>query len=291
MQHGIFLPSALIYGNNVLKILFIWNILAVNQSRHLAKNSLLCCIHNTCYSNEPLTWASQIIHMNSKISEIFFSIQGEGPYAGVPQVFVRFFECNMHCVWCDTPGSIGDGKREFKEFSADDLLERVDSFYEDCHSVSITGGEPLLQADFLKSFCRGLHQAHKKVYLDTNGTLPDALESVIKGIDIIAMDIKLPSSTRQKSFWPEHSQFLKIARQREVFIKVVVSLNTRRDEVQKAARLVADVDPEILFILQPNYLDMKKGVIEECVEHQKSCAKILKDVRILPQMHKFMKLR
>jgi len=54
---------------------------------------------------------------------------------------------------------------------------------------------------------------------------------------------------------------------------------------------VAAIDPKILFILQPNYLDMKKGIIEECVEYQKLCAKILKDVRILTQAHKFMKLR
>jgi len=229
--------------------------------------------------------------MKAKISEIFFSIQGEGPYAGVPQVFVRFFECNMHCAWCDTPASIGDGKHEFKEFSAGDLLDRVDSLGEDCHSVSITGGEPLLQADFLKSFCRSLQGHGRKVYLDTNGTLPQALEALINDIDIIAMDIKLPSSTGQKAFWSAHSKFLKIARRREVFIKAVISLNTRPDEVLKAARLVAEIDPKILLILQPNYLDMKKGVIDECLKHQKVCAKILKDVRILPQMHKFMKLR
>ena len=54
---------------------------------------------------------------------------------------------------------------------------------------------------------------------------------------------------------------------------------------------MAAIDPGILFILQPNYLDMKKGIIEECVGYQKLCAKILKDVRILPQVHKFMKLR
>jgi organic radical activating enzyme len=131
----------------------------------------------------------------------------------------------------------------------------------------------------------------KKIYLDTNGVLPDALRETIKDIDIIAMDIKLPSSTKQRAFWKEHREFLEIASRKEVFVKAVISLDTRQEEVLKAAKLVAAIDPKILFILQPNYLDMKKGIIEECVEHQKSCAKILKDVRILPQVHKFMKLR
>ncbi len=229
--------------------------------------------------------------MNAKILEIFRSIQGEGKYAGVPQVFVRFFECNMHCVWCDTPASIGDGKREYQTFSLEETLAQVNAAYENAHSVSITGGEPLLQKDFLKSFCHALQLQGRQVYLDTNGTLPDALKAIIKDIDIIAMDIKLPSSTQQKSFWKEHAEFLKVAKGKEVFVKVVISLNTHVDEILKAARLVEAIDPEILFILQPNYLDMKKGVIEQCVGHQKSCAKILKDVRILPQVHKYMKLR
>jgi len=229
--------------------------------------------------------------MNAKLIEIFHSIQGEGLYVGVPQVFVRFFECNMHCTWCDTPHSIGDGKREYEELSLKQVMAKIHALYGHAHSVSLTGGEPLLQKDFLKSLSHELHAQGKKTYLDTNGTLPQALGEMIKDIDIIAMDIKLPSSTKQRAFWKEHEEFLKIAATRQVFVKNVISLDTKKEEIIKAAKLVASVDPNILFILQPNFLDMKKGVIEQCVEHQKSCAKILKDVRILPQVHKFMKIR
>src|SRR5580698_6067259 len=169
--------------------------------------------------------------MNAKILEIFHSIQGEGRYAGVPQVFVRFFECNMHCVWCDTPASIGDGKREYKDLSLEDTLKQVNALYSNAHSVSITGGEPLLQKDFLKSFCHALHREGKKIYLDTNGTLPEALAETVKDIDIIAMDIKLPSSTQQKAFWQEHKEFLRIAARKEVFVKTVIALNTKVEEI------------------------------------------------------------
>ncbi|MBF0490543.1 MAG: 7-carboxy-7-deazaguanine synthase QueE [Candidatus Omnitrophica bacterium] len=229
--------------------------------------------------------------MNAKVLEVFRSIQGEGRYVGLPQVFVRLFECNMHCVWCDTPHSIGDVKKNYKEVNAADLLKQVDELYEGCHSVSITGGEPLLQPDFLKGFCKALKASKKKIYLDTNGTLPEALKGIIKDVDIVAMDLKLPSSTKDRCYWPEHKEFLKIANQKEVFIKTVVSLSTDTEDVMKAARLVASVDPKILFILQPNYLDLKKDIIEQCVGYQNACAKILKDVRILPQVHKFMKIR
>ena len=230
-------------------------------------------------------------YMTAKLLEIFRSIQGEGKYVGVAQVFVRLFECNMHCVWCDTPASIGDTKRHYKEINGEDLLKQVEALYEGCHSVSITGGEPLLQKDFLKGFCHALHRMQRKVYLDTNGTLPEALAEVIKDVDIIAMDIKLPSSTKQKAFWHEHKEFLHIARRKDVFVKTVVSLDTHLGDVIKAAKLVANVDPDMLFILQPNYFEMKKGIIEQCVDWQKNAAKFLKDVRIVPQVHKSMKLR
>lgn len=227
----------------------------------------------------------------ARIIEVFRSIQGEGRYAGLPQVFVRLFECNMHCVWCDTPHSIGDGKREYKEIDIQALLSQVEGLFEGCHSVSITGGEPLLQDEFLQDFCRALKKSKKKVYVDTNGTLPLALKRMIKDVDIIAMDLKLPSSTKDKAYWKEHLEFLRIARRKEVFIKLVVSLETKADEIIKAAKLVASVDPKILLILQPNYLDLKKGVVEQCLVHQQACARYLKDVRIMPQVHKFMKLR
>ena len=227
----------------------------------------------------------------AKILEVFRSIQGEGRYVGLPQVFVRLFECNMHCVWCDTPHSIGDGKREYQEISAEALLAQVDALYDGAHSVSITGGEPLLQDEFLKGFCHALKKSKKKIYLDTNGTLPAALKKIIKDVDVIAMDIKLPSSTKDRAYWNEHKEFLKIARRKEVFIKMVVSVDTDAHEVMKAGKLVASIDPKILFILQPNWLDMKKGVIENCVAYQQQLSGILKDVRIIPQTHKMMKLR
>jgi len=229
--------------------------------------------------------------LDAKVLEIFQSVQGEGKYAGCSQVFVRFFECNMHCVWCDTPHSIGDGKREFTVMTTAAIIKEMQRIRRSASSVSITGGEPLLQADALVELLPRLKKLKWQVYLDTNGTLPDALAKVIKDVDVVAMDIKLPSSTGEKAYWKEHEAFLKIARRKDVFIKNVVSLKTKPEEILHAAKLVAAVDPAITFYLQPNFLDMKKGVIDICLQAQEHCAKYLSDVRILPQTHKFMKLR
>lgn len=231
--------------------------------------------------------------MNAKILEVFRSIQGEGPYAGCSQVFVRFFECNMHCSWCDTPASIGDTSRNYKEVMLEDLLTQVKGLYEGCHSVSITGGEPLIQVEFLKEFLPRLRNEGMKVYLETNGTLPAQLAELIDMVDIVAMDIKLPSSTGERAFWAEHEEFLRISLKKETFIKVVISKNTTDEDVVHAVDIVKAIDANMLFILQPNYYDMKEqgGCVERCVTLQRRCSKLLTDVRVLPQTHKFMRLR
>ena len=223
--------------------------------------------------------------------EIFPSVQGEGTHAGVRQVFVRFFECNMHCTWCDTPNSIGDTVRHYKEMGLDEAASEVRASADGCHSASLTGGEPLLHKDFIKALLPHLKAMGLKSYLETNGTLPSALADVINGMDIIAMDIKLPSSTKAKAFWQEHEDFLHIAKNKEVFIKTVITNDTDAFDVRRAVDLVARVNANIPFILQPNYFEMKEGVVAKCEGLAKECAKTLKDVRILPQIHKFMKLR
>lgn len=229
--------------------------------------------------------------MKARISEIFSSIQGEGPYAGVQQVFVRFFECHMHCSWCDTPDSIGDGRREYKEYTVDELFKKVRPMLHGCHSVSLTGGEPLLQAEFIAQFIPRLKPSGIKIYLETSGVLFAALKKVIKDVDIISMDIKLPSATGCRPFWKEHQEFLKIARKKEVFVKAVIAAHTQLADIKKAVALIAGVDKDIPLILQPNTFDLSKGAVEKCAEYYRHCFKHISDVRILPQLHKFLKLR
>lgn len=229
--------------------------------------------------------------MKANISEIFRSVQGEGKYAGVQQVFVRFFECNMRCSWCDTPHSIGDTTRHYNEYSLDELWEEIQGCWDNCHSVSLTGGEPLVQKDVIKELLPKFKKAGMPVYLETNGILPEALSEVIDDVDVVAMDLKLPSSTKDRSFWEEHKEFLKIARRKDVFIKAVISSDTDKDDVERSMDLVAQVDPGIIFILQPNYFDRHNGVMNKCLTYQENSAGRLNDVRIIPQMHKIMKIR
>ncbi|MCX5680766.1 MAG: 7-carboxy-7-deazaguanine synthase QueE [Candidatus Omnitrophica bacterium] len=136
--------------------------------------------------------------MNAKISEIFKSIQGEGKYLGVSQVFVRFFGCSLNCKICDTPYAKGNSA-EYEEYTSGKLLSEIRRLSQGIHSVSLSGGEPLEQKDFLKSFLPLLKKQGMKTYLETNGVLFENLKEVIKHVDIVAMDMKLPSATGQKA--------------------------------------------------------------------------------------------
>ncbi len=229
--------------------------------------------------------------LKAKISEIFQSLQGEGPYAGTRQVFVRFYGCNIRCVWCDTPYAIGDVPGRFEEYTEEKILGLVAGLKDGCHSVSLTGGEPLVQKDFIKSVLPRLKETGLKIYLETGGILSAQLEDIIDGVDIVAMDMKLPSSAKCAPYWKEHERFLRIALQKDVFIKAVVSSETTKEDVMTAAELVSRLGPDTVFILQPNFLEIRNGALGKCLEFQGDCLKVLPRVRVMPQMHKFMKLR
>lgn len=221
--------------------------------------------------------------MTGNISEIFESIQGEGIYWGSRQIFVRFNGCNLKCSYCDTLINT------FSEYTIEGLIERVKSFGSDFHSVSFTGGEPLLQSDFLNEVLNRVKQEGYKTYLETNGTLPVELRQVIDNVDIVAMDIKLPSSMGSKrSFWNEHKEFLKIANRSEVFIKAVISLSTTDEDVLKMAELLKKLQYKGAIVLQPNSFDDELLLIEKLDGFKNTCQKYADSVRIIPQMHKLM---
>ena len=97
-----------------------------------------------------------------RVNEIFYSLQGEGFYAGTPAVFVRFSGCNLKCSFCDT---LHD---RFREMSEEEIMQEVVKY--PASHVVITGGEPALQLTV--SLVDRLHSAGKYVQIETNGTAP-----------------------------------------------------------------------------------------------------------------------
>ncbi len=121
-----------------------------------------------------------------KITEIFYSIQGESSYAGQPCVFVRTTGCNLRCVWCDTEYAFYGGL----DMSVDEVFEEIERLGHGCRLVELTGGEPLLQRD-IGDLARRLVSAGYSVLCETSGsvTVGRVPAEVVK-----IMDIKCPGS-------------------------------------------------------------------------------------------------
>ena len=235
----------------------------------------------------------------SPVSEIFFSYQGEGIYAGQPQVFVRFAGCNLRCRYCDTP-STQEIKTNHVRLGATQLLNQIRALAQKHFigplrvfppMVSFTGGEPLLHAAMLRALLPALKKEKFLVYLETNGTLPGNYATVARWVDIVAMDIKLPSACG-KNCWSAHSRFLSAAR-RKAFVKIIVTRGTRNSEIVRAAKLVAGISHKIPVILQP----VTPSKVCPAPVHGQSGAWLavagsyLKDVRVVPQLHKLWHVR
>lgn len=215
-----------------------------------------------------------------KINEIFASIQGEGPYVGYKQLFVRFCNCNLKCNYCDT--EFMDGK----DYDPCELADEVNK-YTDVHSVSLTGGEALLQREFLKDF---LPRVSKKIYLETNATLADKFSDVKMFIDIISADIKLESATGIKDTFKFHDKFFEACRGVETFAKIVFNGKITDDEIDKCCELGKKYDIEL--ILQPEMIAGRMSV--DAVFCTLVLDKFLEKydkVRLVPQVHKFLDVR
>jgi len=219
------------------------------------------------------------------ILDVFASRQGEGLCVGDPQVFVRFGGCNLACDYCDTPESIP--LKAGTSWRLDALLERVEALDPDGRrAVSLTGGEPLLQADFLASCIPALKRRGRLIYLETNGTLPRALERVIDGCDCVAMDFKLESATGHH-LWEAHQWFLKVGAGK-TFVKIVLTAATTEEELRRGVELISSVHPQAPLILQPAtpWAGVKPVSLERLHCWWRLASRRLKDVRILPQVHR-----
>ena len=119
-----------------------------------------------------------------RVTEIFYSIQGESSHAGRPCVFVRLTGCNLRCRWCDSEYTFTGGER----MSLDEVMERVRGY--GCNLVEITGGEPLAQSEAFELITR-LCNENYEVLIETSGSIDIA--PVDRRAKII-LDVKCPGS-------------------------------------------------------------------------------------------------
>jgi 7-carboxy-7-deazaguanine synthase len=192
-------------------------------------------------------------------TEVFSAIQGEAALVGERQVFVRLTGCNIRCAYCDQPEALSKrpgpcrieqtpGRRDWQVNSSPmpvgTLADAVEGL---CrllphHSVSITGGEPLMQGNAVVELAKQLAGFGRPVMLETNGTLVTALRRVLPWIAWVSMDVKLSSVDGEHVAADTQRQFLAAAVGAGVatWVKIVIGATTDLDQFDQAVGMVAD---------------------------------------------------
>jgi len=205
--------------------------------------------------------------MKIMISEIFYSLQGEGIQIGIPTVFVRLFGCDLRCSWCDSMYAV-EGT-DFGSLEINDVINTTLSYQ--CSNVCITGGEPLLQLDQTVYLTEKLIEVDKRVILETAGHRkpPDIFEN---SNTIVSMDCKCPSSGMDSKSDLKNLIQLKPKDQ----IKFVIANN---DDYIFAKNIVKQNPLRAEIIFQPVYGHEISEIADAVIKDK------LK-VRVLPQLHK-----
>jgi len=181
-----------------------------------------------------------------RISEIFYSVQGEGLLAGVPSVFVRTSGCNLRCSWCDTPYT--SWRPEGEECGLDAIVEQVTAFPAARHVV-ITGGEPMI-APGIAELSQRFHALGLHITFETAGTVFAPVEC-----DLMSISPKLANSTPDGVFQVRHEQLRlqpevlrRLTRDYDYQLKFVVAQESDLAELQDvAAMLEAPADKIVLM--------------------------------------------
>lgn len=244
------------------------------------------------------------------LDEVFLSLQGEGLEVGRPQLFLRLSGCPLRCSYCDTPRSWNRRAQYEVHLSGTTLLRDNPLDAIGLHQLleellaehrltaqevmlSVTGGEPLEQAAFLKVW---LPTWPGEVLFETAGIEAAALASLLSEIDLLSVDWKLPSTLRQGQELLQSVACLQAAAKAEVRtqVKLVLSADQTDGEIGEALEAIAMHLPQTVVFLQP-VTPFGKGPLPPSAEqllHWSLLHRALPlDLRVLPQIHPLLGIR
>jgi 7-carboxy-7-deazaguanine synthase len=201
-----------------------------------------------------------------KINEIFYSIQGEGKWMGLPNIFIRTTGCNLRCSFCDTTYAYETGE----EMSIEEIINRIRKH--PCNYVCITGGEPLLQEAIVQLIDVLLEKKYV-ICLETNGSIGiESLEG--KKSILISLDIKCTSSTMHEKMNFDNVSLLTCKDQLKFIIQ-------NREDYEYAKKIIKKYKPQSAIFFQPvwgiNLKELSSWVLNDGL-----------DVRIGLQLHKII---
>ncbi len=211
------------------------------------------------------------------ISEVFFSIQGEGPFLGLPCFFIRFAFCNLNCSFCDTKEKLNKAYK----ISLNKLLNLSKKY----KYITITGGEPFLQSPFLKNF---IEKINKFIILETNGSIfPE--KTFIKTLK--RKNIALVISPKKEickviKFW----KMLEEDHNIKVYYKFLIF---NRENIKKYIKIIKEFKLKNVYFQPVEFKNM------DYINFSKKCLlsflkeKDIKNLKVYfrPQLHKILKIK
>jgi organic radical activating enzyme len=241
------------------------------------------------------------------VKEIFKSIQGEAEYVGYEQIFVRFIGCNIKCNYCDTDIEKCEELKLYKNWDSKEYkvlknplesLELIEAIEEldlekNVHSISLTGGEPLINIKFLEEFLPEFKKIRNtKIFLETNGTLQKELHCIAEYVDIVSMDLKLASYLENReNLIQKHSIFLKECMENNIatYVKIVLDNNFSLEEFNNYLKVVEPYKHKVNVYIQP-MMDRDKMLIssEKLKLAFDQCKSRGLNPRIIPQVHRML---
>ncbi len=245
--------------------------------------------------------------------EVFSTFQGEGPRVGERQVFVRLARCDLRCAFCDTPESYPTpehARLQVQPFGTKDEAEanpvalerilqavaRLDDPPGVHVALSITGGEPLLHPHAVHGLAVGARRLGLRVHVETGGHRPGAVAHVVDVVDEFSPDLKLESATGSPTPWDAHRETYRLLEQhrKALCVKAVVGASTPEAEVQAAAAFACEHLPSAPFILQPATPyggGPATPSTSTLFRLHRAAGRAHPDVRVIPQVHRFLGLR
>ena len=246
------------------------------------------------------------------VSEIFSAIQGEAALVGERQVFVRLTGCNIRCTYCDQPEALErtagpcrveatagrrDWSTEASPLSIDRVVGSVARLWDQVphHSISLTGGEPLLQGTRVEQLVGRMAAEGWPVMLETNGTLVPPLRRIGPDLAYVSMDLKLASVDGERVAPATQARFLteSVATGATTWVKVVIGPDTDLDEFDAGIAMVARVSsgravPIEVFLqpLTPFGAATAAPTPDLVLELHERALRIHRRVRVVPQTHK-----
>lgn len=240
------------------------------------------------------------------VTEIFSAIQGEAAMVGYRQVFLRLTGCNIRCSYCDQPEALERrpgpcrveqtaGGRDWltrrSPLTLGEVVDAVDHLWQQLphRAVSITGGEPLLQAGRLAELVPALVARGHRLALETNGMLAGGLRQVLPWLAHVSMDLKLPSVDGQGVRPELHRAFLEATASVDLAVKIVLGPATDPAELTDAVAMAGAIRPDATIYLQPvtPFAAVAAApTAEQVLAWHELALRHHPDVRVVPQTHK-----